>query len=80
MNIFIRTLTGKTITIEAENNDTIKNIKTKIREKENIPIDQQRLIFLGKQLNNDKETLSQCDIKNESILHLSLHTHLRGGC
>ena len=76
MQLFVKTLSGKTISVDVEPDESIESLKAKIAEKEGVPVDQQRLIFGGKQLDSLK-SLSDYDIDDDATLHLVLR--LRGG-
>jgi ubiquitin C len=76
MQIFLKTLTGRTMTLNVEANDTIEEVKRRITEKEGIPVGEQRLIFGGKNLESER-TIADYNIQNESTIHLILR--LRGG-
>ena len=71
MQIFVKTLTGKTITLDVEPTDTVEVLKAKIENKEEIPSEELRLIFGGKQLEDGDELLSE-GVEKESTIHVVL--------
>lgn len=78
MQIFVKTISGKTITIEIEPTDTVLTLKNKINEKEGVSTAEMRLIWQGRQLDDDSRTLQDYNIQKEATLHLVMR--LRGGC
>ena len=73
MQIYVKTLTGKTITLTVDPFDSIANVKFYIQDIEGIPPFRQRIIFAGKQL-EDSRTVSECSIQNESTLHIVIRS------
>jgi ubiquitin len=71
MQLFVKTLTGKTVTVEVDPGATIDAIKQQVQDKEGIPPDQQRLIFAGKQL-EDGHTIQEYNLEADSTLHMVL--------
>ncbi|CAB5067949.1 unannotated protein [freshwater metagenome] len=73
MQIFVKTQTGKTITLDVESSDSIENVKQKIQDKENAPPPLQKLVFAGQSL-EDGQTLAAYDIGSQTTLHLVMRS------
>jgi large subunit ribosomal protein L40e len=71
LNIFIKTLSGKTLSLDLKGNDKISTIKAIIQQREGVPVDTQRILFEGKDLDNDR-TIEECGVTKEAVLHLVL--------
>lgn len=78
MQVFIKTLTGRTITIIVEETDSIKTVKQKVKDKDGVPVDEQRLLYGGSEL-QDKNTLADYCIQSEATIHLVLRLPGGGG-
>ena len=76
MQIFVKTLTNKSITVDVEPHTTVRQLKEEVFRKEGIPVEHQRLVFAVKQL-EDERTLADYNIIRDSTVHLVLR--LRGG-
>lgn len=74
--VFVKTLQGETVTLEIMPFETVKNVKRKIQDKEGIPVDEQRLLLNGKQLECDR-TVKSYDVQKGSTLHVA--ARIRGG-
>ena len=77
MQIFVKTLTGRTITLDVDSANSVEDVKNMIQDRQGIPTDQMRLIFAGKEVTEDSRTLADYNITQESTLNLVLR--LRGG-
>lgn len=73
MQVSVKTFTGRTIKLDVKPSDLVASVKSKIQEKEGIPLDQQRLLFAGHKL-KDNRTMADCNIQTDSTLHLELRS------
>ena len=71
MQIFVRNLSGKTITLEVDNSDTVESTKCKIEDKDGLPVNRQCLVYGGREMQNDKR-LVEYHVRRASTLHLYL--------